>query len=237
MLSSMRSEARDDVAICDIRDRIIYGGKSGMSKQGKQSIIRILSALTGLSICFGCYAAQPEAAGEEKAAAPAARQATPGKRKVARACVDEQRANSAKEAEAAAPAATPDAAPASATETTAAGSTSEAVSKQVNAWSEAWAERDVPAYLAFYSPNFKGKEKSRARWEASREKTLDMATSIELSISKLRIRMQGTERAVATFTQDYRALNRRDHGQKTLQFRRIDDQWLIEKESFKAGRR
>jgi ketosteroid isomerase-like protein len=232
----MRSEASDDVAICDIRHRIIYGGKGGMSKRTQRSITHILSALAGLSICLGSYAAQPETSGEEKAVAPAARQAAPSKRKVARACVDEHRANSAKGGEsAAAPAAAPDAA--SATETTAASGTSEEVSKQVNAWSEAWAERDIPAYLAFYSPTFKGKEKTRARWEASRQRTLDNATSIELTISKLRVRPLGKERAVATFNQNYRALNRRDHGQKTLQLRRIDGQWLIEKESFKAGRR
>lgn len=113
----------------------------------------------------------------------------------------------------------------------------EAVRSQLAAWRQAWASRDVPAYLAFYAPGFKAGESSPARWQATRQRVIGKAGEIELTLGRADIRQLDAQRVSASFTQQYRSNSKTDSGVKTLQFRLIDGQWLIEQESFSAAQR
>lgn len=102
----------------------------------------------------------------------------------------------------------------------------------INAWHDAWVNRDVPRYLSFYLPSFKGNESTPENWRASRQRTISRAKKIDLSIGEPEIKIDAADHASASFSQKYRANNKRDAGKKTLQFRLIDGRWLIEQESF-----
>jgi len=128
------------------------------------------------------------------------------------------------------PAGTPTAPPA-----TSAQATQAEVRSLLNAWRDAWAKRDVPTYLSFYHPAFKGNESSPENWRASRQRIINHAKKIELSIGEPEIRIDAADHATASFTQKYRANSKNDAGRKTLQLRRIDGRWLIEQEVFSAS--
>lgn len=105
----------------------------------------------------------------------------------------------------------------------------------LNAWRDAWSNRDVPRYLSFYQPSFKGNASSPGNWRASRQRMLSQAKKITVSFDEPEIRINAADHATATFNQEYRANNKSDAGRKTLQLRRTDGRWLIEKEVFSAS--
>lgn len=105
----------------------------------------------------------------------------------------------------------------------------------LNAWRDAWSNRDVPRYLSFYQPSFKGNASSPENWRASRQRMLSQAKKIAVSFDEPQIRINAADHATATFNQEYRADNKSDAGRKTLQLRRTDGRWLIEKEVFSVS--
>ena len=109
------------------------------------------------------------------------------------------------------------------------------VRSTLNAWRDAWTQRNVPTYLSFYVATFKGSESTPENWRASRKRIISHAKKIEVSIGEPEIRIDAPDHASATFSQKYRADNKRDAGSKTLQLRRIDGRWLIEQETFSAS--
>lgn len=111
------------------------------------------------------------------------------------------------------------------------------IRSRLAAWRDAWAKREVSNYLSFYAPGFKGREASPESWQASRKRIIENAKGLEINLGEADIQQADTDHASATFTQQYRSSNKTDSGTKTLELRRIDGRWLIEQESFSAGRR
>lgn len=103
------------------------------------------------------------------------------------------------------------------------------IEARVEAWRSAWARRDVAAYLAVYSPDFKLADGgSHDAWVAARTKKLAAGAPIALTISQLTLKPIDGEHFQATFLQDYAAGAYRESARpKTLLFARQDDEWRI----------
>ena len=78
---------------------------------------------------------------------------------------------------------------------------------------------------------------ARPAGRQTRQRVIGKAGEIELTLGRADIRQRDAQRVSASFTQQYRSNSKTDSGVKTLQFRLIDGQWLIEQESFSAAQR
>jgi ketosteroid isomerase-like protein len=136
-------------------------------------------------------------------------------------------ASAASPAAAAKPAAVPSAAaPAAATP----GNAIAEVESAVRAWAAAWSRRDVPGYVAAYTPEFSGNAKSHHAWEEDRKARIAPRKRISVEISELRVSVNG-DKAEAHFKQTYRSDTLDNTVHKTLTFARSGGKWLIRQES------
>jgi len=110
----------------------------------------------------------------------------------------------------------------------------EEVTAAVEAWRSAWAARDLPRYLATYTPDFHPAElASRAAWVSQRTDRLRNARGLRVQIEQLNVSVEG-ERASARFLQRYRAGSLDDQVHKRLVFVRGADGWKISEETVEA---
>ena len=106
------------------------------------------------------------------------------------------------------------------------------VESAVKAWAAAWSKKNMNAYLGAYGPGFKPPGgQSRAAWEAERRARILPRKRIEVDITDLSIRMDGPDRAMARFRQDYRSDSLDVNSRKTLEMVRNGNRWLIVRES------
>ena len=119
--------------------------------------------------------------------------------------------------------------------TAAAGDDPQDVLNTVNAWAKAWSKGDVPAYLAFYSQDFKTPNgESREAWEKSRKERISKSMSIQVSVIDPKVTLSDAAHAKASFKQDYRSNILKSTTAKTLHLVKSGDKWLIQTEQ--AGR-
>ncbi len=119
--------------------------------------------------------------------------------------------------------------------TAAAGDDTQDVLNTVNAWAKAWSRGDVPAYLAFYSQDFKTPNgESREAWEKSRKERISKTMSIQVSVIDPKVTLSDATHAKASFKQDYRSKTLKSTTAKTLRLVKSSDKWLIQTEQ--AGR-
>lgn len=111
-------------------------------------------------------------------------------------------------------------------------SNSTAVESAILAWAQAWSRRDVDAYLASYSADFKSSGLTRPQWEAQRRARISAPKSIEVKVSDLDIAQQG-DTASAIFRQTYTSDRLSSTVTKTLKLTLQNDQWRIVSESAK----
>ncbi|HEY0820417.1 MAG TPA: tetratricopeptide repeat protein [Rhizobacter sp.] len=122
----------------------------------------------------------------------------------------------------AAPAAAPAAPPPS-------GNAEQEARAAVEAWANAWSRKDVPAYLAAYTPSFNG-GKSRKAWEEERRLRIEGKRRITVALSDIDTRVQG-DKVVVQFRQQYSADALKVSSRKTLELVKVSGRWLIQKES------
>lgn len=102
---------------------------------------------------------------------------------------------------------------------------------QVLGWAAAWSAQDVPAYLSFYTDNFRPANRmSNKRWKKQRQQRLTKPKKIEVKITGISIRIKNDTQANVSFTQHYRADHYRDKVIKTLTFKQKDGDWKIAEE-------
>lgn len=107
-----------------------------------------------------------------------------------------------------------------------------AVESAVQAWASAWSKKNMNAYLGAYGPGFKPPGgQSRAAWEAERRARIFPRKRIEVDITDLSVRFEGTDRALVRFRQDYRSDSLDVNSRKTLEMVRSGNRWLIVRES------
>lgn len=101
----------------------------------------------------------------------------------------------------------------------------------VEAWAKAWAKKDVPAYLAFYAPEFETpNSESREDWEKLRTERINNLKFIQVGINKPRVTLTGPDEATVVFRQNYRSNKLKSAGSKTLRMTKTGDKWLIKSE-------
>jgi tetratricopeptide (TPR) repeat protein len=100
----------------------------------------------------------------------------------------------------------------------------------IQEWAHAWSARDVGAYLAFYSPDFRTPGNiARADWEAERSARLKEASVISVAVRAPQVSVDGAK-ATATFDQSYRSDRIASNDHKTLVWEKRDDKWKILRE-------
>jgi len=108
------------------------------------------------------------------------------------------------------------------------------IQKTVEAWAAAWSRKDVKAYLASYGKDFEVPGgASRKEWEAEREQRIDKPGPIKVSLSDIRVQVQG-DTATVQFRQHYSAKSLNTSTPKTLVLTQHGGRWMIQQE--KVGR-
>ena len=106
---------------------------------------------------------------------------------------------------------------------------------RVEQWRTAWAAKDVAAYLAFYSTDFKPEgAQSREDWAHSRSERIAAAGDIRLTVDNFAMSNDGPDSATTSFRQYYSAGNYSDSSEKTLSWRKENGQWRIVRELSQA---
>lgn len=114
--------------------------------------------------------------------------------------------------------------------TPAAAGANDDILKTLNAWAEAWSAKDVPAYLAFYGPDFAPpKGQSRSAWEAEREARVGKPGPISVAVDSPEVSMDG-DKASVRFRQHYKSANLKTSTNKTLILVNSGGKWLIQQE-------
>ena len=102
---------------------------------------------------------------------------------------------------------------------------------RVQEWAAAWSAKNVNGYLAFYAGDFKVPGNiSRADWEAQRTDRISKPKSIQVSISKAKVKFIDDSHASVSFKQSYRASHLKNASNKTLVLVKSGDNWLIQEE-------
>lgn len=111
----------------------------------------------------------------------------------------------------------------------AAPSEDEAIRDTLERWRLDWSRRDVPTYLAHYSPQFQPAGGiDRATWEAQRRQALLNRPAIRVEIQAPRIERSNDQAARVHFRQTYLSGRYQETDQpKTLHLRREDGRWRI----------
>jgi len=106
------------------------------------------------------------------------------------------------------------------------------VSNAVMQWAKAWSSKDISRYLDSYAGSFQVPDGlSRKAWEQSRRQRIDKPAPIHVDISNLRVKLEGTDRAKASFKQSYKAGSIAQRTNKTLSMVKNNGKWQIEQES------
>ena len=108
-----------------------------------------------------------------------------------------------------------------------------AVFDELNAWRVAWQSKNMKAYFSHYVEDFSGEAKNAKAWREERANKIKSAKSIQVTFSDAHVNFTADDTVELKFKQHYRSGNYKDIGQKTLQFKKVDNRWLIAQEIFK----
>ncbi|MDO8988820.1 MAG: tetratricopeptide repeat protein [Sideroxyarcus sp.] len=102
------------------------------------------------------------------------------------------------------------------------------VLKATKEWAAAWSAKNSKKYLALYAKEFKAPDGlSRSAWEAQRKARIAAPKSIQIGISEAKVKVSDEKHASITFRQSYRASHLNSLSAKTLDWAKVDGQWLI----------
>lgn len=105
------------------------------------------------------------------------------------------------------------------------------IQNAINKWANAWSSKNVDAYLDAYADSFKAPNgQSRKEWEKTRRERINKPEKIEVSVSNIKIKMDGDSHASAMFKQHYRSGKLSQGTTKTLDFVKVGSKWLIQQE-------
>ena len=108
--------------------------------------------------------------------------------------------------------------------------TNDELNKAVRDWADAWSRKDMKAYFAAYTADFKGNGSSRKDWEEERtQRIAGKGGKINVSVGDPKIDING-DKATVKFRQSYKASGMSTSTRKTLTFVRSGGRWLIQEE-------
>ncbi len=103
--------------------------------------------------------------------------------------------------------------------------------ENLKAWAKAWSSQSMRDYLGAYDQDFQPpRGMSRAQWQADRQLKITSKRSIDVDISQLEIRIDGST-ATTRFRQTYSSDNLKVSSRKTLQWVWRDGRWRITRET------
>ncbi len=105
----------------------------------------------------------------------------------------------------------------------------ENVRNLVNTWLTNWQSGNMEAYRSCYAPDFAAKGKNLEAWIAYKTNVFKKSKNINITIDNLQITADESN-AKAVFTQNYSSSVTKDSGQKTLELKKINNEWKIYKE-------
>ncbi|MBI5007508.1 MAG: tetratricopeptide repeat protein [Nitrosomonadales bacterium] len=102
------------------------------------------------------------------------------------------------------------------------------VLKATQAWAAAWSAKDSKKYLSFYAKEFKTPDGlSRSAWESQRKQRIAAPKSISVEVLAAKAKLADAGHASVSFKQSYRASHLNIVSGKTLDWVKVDGQWLI----------
>lgn len=105
----------------------------------------------------------------------------------------------------------------------------EDVQNFINKWLNSWKSGNMEAYRSCYAIDFRGKGKDLNAWISYKANTQKRSKNINIAIDHLQISQKGNN-ATAVFIQSYSSSIVKDSGRKTLELRKINDEWKIYRE-------
>lgn len=136
---------------------------------------------------------------------------------------------------ASAPASAPTRAPTPTPATPSASMATGELTQALERWRAAWSRQDADAYLGSYAPTFvPATGGDREAWKQKRRDVLGRSTGISIDVTDVNVTLSDANRATMVFKQTYRSSSYRDVVTKTLQWVKLDNRWLISRESSAA---
>jgi ketosteroid isomerase-like protein len=106
------------------------------------------------------------------------------------------------------------------------------INEALQAWAAAWRSRDVAAYLNSYAQNFVPEEGiTWDAWAAKRKRIIGNTGEISLELSDIKVGAIDATHASTEFRQKYRSPSYSDVVTKTLDWVRMDNRWVILRET------
>lgn len=100
----------------------------------------------------------------------------------------------------------------------------------LKAWARAWSARDVDAYAAAYTSDFKGSAPNHAAWLKERRTRIEARSRIEVGVSDIQVSVDG-DRATVRFLQNYESDGPSARSRKSVTMQKVQGKWLIREES------
>jgi tetratricopeptide (TPR) repeat protein len=111
------------------------------------------------------------------------------------------------------------------------GDSNSEISSAIDGWLNAWSKKDVKTYLAHYARDFQTPDgQPRKEWETERSQRVGKPGKIEVGRDKLTIKIEGSDKAVVHFRQNYKSASFNSSSGKTLVMVKRDGKWLIQQE-------
>lgn len=106
------------------------------------------------------------------------------------------------------------------------------INEALQAWAAAWRSRDVAVYLKSYAQNFVPEEGiTWDAWAARRKRIIGNTGEISLELSDIKVGANDAAHASTEFRQKYRSPSYSDVVTKTLDWVRMDNRWVILRET------
>jgi len=105
----------------------------------------------------------------------------------------------------------------------------EEIKKFIDQWLAGWQSGDIKTYGACYATDFESKGKNLDAWIAYKTNVFKKSKNIRVTIDDLRI-SSDENGARAVFTQHYSSAINKDAGRKTLELKKINNEWKIYRE-------
>ena len=99
----------------------------------------------------------------------------------------------------------------------------------VNKWLNSWRSGDMETYRSCYASEFRSKGMDLDGWIVYKKNVRKRSKNITIDIDKLNISVKDNS-AMAKFVQSYSSSILKDKGKKTLELKKIDNQWKIYRE-------
>lgn len=105
----------------------------------------------------------------------------------------------------------------------------ESIEILVNKWLNSWRAGDIETYRSCYDGNFESKKMKLEDWITYKNNVRSKSKNITITIDDLKISADGNN-AKAVFTQTYSSSILKDTGKKTLELKKVGNEWKIYRE-------